>query len=123
MHFIILTSDQAETAAERHRVHDNSLARMAHQLEIIGDIEKLKLCRMIRRLEKRFEIDLGAVCQKFLETERGPTPDVQRQVMEYVARWRELGDGRRDLVVSIDRVRQIGRLAEGDPEWASSHDS
>jgi hypothetical protein len=122
MHFIVLTSDQAETVAERYRVHDNSPARMAQQLEIIGDIAKLRLCRTIRRLERRFEIDLGAVCQKFLETERGPTPDVQRQVMAYVA-WRELGGGRRDLVVSVDRVRQIGRLAEGDPEWASSHDS
>ncbi|MEJ2153042.1 MAG: hypothetical protein P8Y29_08860 [Gemmatimonadota bacterium] len=122
MHFIVLTSDQAETVAERYRVHDNSPARMAQQLEIIGDIAKLRLCRTIRRLERRFEIDLGAVCQKFLETERGPTPDVQRQVMAYVA-WRELGGGRRDLVVSVDRVRQIGRLAEGDSEWASSHDS
>lgn len=122
MHFIVLTSDQAETAAERYRVHDNSPARMAQQLEIVGDLAKLRLCRTIRRLERRFEIDLGAVCQKFLETERGPTPDVQRQVMEYVA-WRELGGGRGDLVVSVERVRQIGRLAEGDPEWASSHDS
>ena len=123
MHFIVLTSDQAEIAAERYRVHDNSPTRMARQLEIIGDVRKLRLCQTIRRLERQFEIDLGAVCQKFLETQQGPTPDVQRQVMDYVARWRELGDGSRDLVVSVDRVRQIGRLAEGDPEWASSHDS
>ena len=45
---------------------------------------------------------------------------VQQRVMDYVACWRELDDGSQDLVVSVDRVREIDRLAEGDPAWASS---
>lgn len=123
MHFIALTSDQAELAAYRFRVHDNSATRIAHHFGVAGDQPSLRLCRVIRRLERDFEIDLGAVCHKFLEKDDGCAPDVQRQVMEYVAYWKEFGNGERDLIISIDRVRQIGRLAKGDPEWVSSRGS
>jgi len=88
--------------------------------EAVGDEAKLRLCRAIRRLEREFAINLGTVCYKFLEKETRPTPRVQQQVMDYVACWRLLDDGSRDLVVSVDRVREVDRLAEGDPEWASS---
>lgn len=120
MHLIALTREQAEMAAYRFEEHGNSNARIARHFGRVGDEAKLRLCRAIRCLEREFAINLGTVCYKFLEKEKRPTPRVQQQVMDYVACWRVLDDGSRDLVVSIDRVREVDRLAEGDPEWASS---
>lgn len=121
MHLIGLTSEQVEMAACRYREHGNSPARLARHFRTTDDQPKLRLARAIRRLERRFAINLGTVCFKFLEKESRPTSRIQQQVMDYVAAWREGEDGRRDLVVSVDRVREVDRLAEGNPEWASSH--
>ncbi len=123
MNLIVLTREQVEVAAYRYRAHANSPARIARHYRRMEDPAKVRLCRALRRLERQFEINLGTVCFKFLESETRPTPAVQRQVMDYVASWREDDDGRRDLVVSIDRVREIDRLAEGEGAWASSRDS
>ncbi len=108
-------------AACRYREHGNSSGRLARHFRKIDDQAQLRLARAIRRLERRFAINLGTVCFKFLEKESRPTSRIQQQVMDYVAAWREGDDGHRDLVVSVDRVREVDRLAEGNPEWASSH--
>ncbi|HUP01395.1 MAG TPA: hypothetical protein VM737_07750 [Gemmatimonadota bacterium] len=123
MHWIILTPEQAEIAAYRFQEHGNSAVRIARYYRRLSDQPRLRLCRAIRRLERRFAINLGTVCYKFLEKETRPTPAVQQRVMDYVAHWRDREDGTRDLAVSVDRVREVDRLAEGHPEWASSRGS
>lgn len=120
MQFIVLTREQAETAAHRFERHGNSALRIARHFRRVDDGHKLGMCRALRRIERQFAINLGTVCFKFLEKETRPTPAVQQKVMDYVACWRDLDDGSQDLVVSVDRVREIDRLAEGDPAWASS---
>jgi hypothetical protein len=120
MQLIVLTREQAETAAQRFESHGNSALRIARHFRRVDDARKLGMCRALRRIERQFAINLGTVCFKFLEKETKPTPTVQQRVMDYVACWRELDDGTQDLVVSVDRVREIDRLAEGDPAWASS---
>lgn len=123
MQLIALTREQAELAAYRFEAHENSAARIARHFRRIAEPDKLRTCRALRKLERRFEINLGTVCFKFLEMETGPTSEFQRQVMEYLAYWRELDDGSHDLVVSIDRVREIDRLAQGEAEWQTLRDS
>ena len=81
------------------------------------------MCRALRRIERQFAINLGTVCFKFLEKELKPTPEVQQKVMDYVAYWNEDGEGGRHLVVSVERVREIDRLAEGNQEWVDSRAS
>ena len=121
MQLIGLTSAQVELAAYRFAAHENSATRIERHYRERADRDKLLLCRAIRRVEWRFAINLGTLCFKFLEKEFQPTPDVQRKVMDYVAYWSEGSEGGRQLVVSVDRVREIDRLAEGNQEWADSH--
>lgn len=124
MDFILLTPEQVDLAAARFREHDNSPVKIARHFRRADDEPNLRTSIAIRRIERRFEINLGTVCHKFLETETGPTPRVQQQVMDYVAEWRELDDGSVGLLVSVDRVREIDRLAQGDAApWPPSDDS
>lgn len=124
MHFIVLTPDEVELAALRFEEHGNSTERIARHLGRQGDRSRLASCRGLHRLERKFGIDLGTICFKFLETETRETPTVQKQVMDYVAgrRGDAAGDAL-DLVVSVERALEIGRLAEGEIEWQSSRDS
>lgn len=111
--YILLTPDQVELAARRFREHDNSPAAIARHYRGRGDESNLRACLALRRVERQYAMNLGTICFKFLEKERTATPRVQQQVMEYVAQWNELS-GDRTLVVSVDRVREIDRLAHGD---------
>lgn len=124
MHYILLTPEQVELAARRFREHDNSPASIARHYRELEDEPFLRACLALRRIERQYEINLGTICFKFLEKERRPTSRVQQQVMDYVAEWNELADGNLGLVVSVDRVREIDRLARGDSApWPTSHDS
>lgn len=123
MQLIGLTPEQVELAAYRFAAHDNSATRIARHYRDRDDRSKLELCRALRRVERRFAINLGTLCFKFLEKEHQPTPEVQRQVMDYVAYWNESSEGVMHLVVSVDRVREIDRLAEGNQEWVDSRAS
>ncbi|MBW3661162.1 MAG: hypothetical protein KY397_05960 [Gemmatimonadetes bacterium] len=124
MDFILLTAEQVDVAACRFREYGNSPARIARHFREAEDEAMLRLCLALRRVERKFEINLGTICHKLLETETRPTPEVQRRVMDYVAGWQEMDDGRQRLLVSVDRVREIDRLAEGDvAEWPISPDS
>lgn len=124
MHFILLTPEQVELAARRFRDHGNSPASIARHFREIADEPGLRTCLALRRVERQYAINLGTICFKFLEKERRPTPRVQQQVMDYVAEWVETEDRRTGLAVSVDRVREIDRLAQGDDaRWPTSHDS
>lgn len=125
MHFIILTIEQAEVAAFRFGKQANSPTRVMRHFRREGDLSRVGICRALRRIEWQYGIDLGKICYKFLEKETRPTPQVQRQVMDYIAGWRDRRDGAQDLIVSVDRVLEIDRLAEGETEWewATSLDS
>lgn len=123
MQLIGLTPEQVELAAYRFAAHDNSATRIARHYRERDERDKLELCRALRRVERRFAINLGTLCFKFLEKELKPTPVVQQKVMDYVAYWNENSEGSRQLVVSVDRVREIDRLAEGNQEWVDSRAS
>lgn len=123
MQLIGLTPEQVELAAYRFAAYDNSATRIARHYRERDERDKLELCRALRRVERRFAINLGTLCFKFLEKELKPTPEVQQKVMDYVAYWNEDGEGGRHLVVSVERVREIDRLAEGNQEWVDSRAS
>ena len=123
MNLIVLTRKQAELAAYRYEAHGNSAVGLARHFRRAQDPGGIRLGRAIRRLERRFGVNLGTICFKFLEKETRPTSAFQQQVMDYVAHWLEREDGSRDLVVSVDRAREIDRLAQGEAEWQILHDS
>lgn len=123
MEFIVLTPKQVDLAAARFVEHGNAPGQIERHFLERGEPGTARLLRALRAVELRFEIDLGTVCHKFLETEAGPTPQVQRAVMQYVARWNRDEEGERRLLVSIDRAREIDRLADGDIAWSSSLES
>lgn len=121
--YILLTPDQVELAARRFREHGNSPAAIARHYRDGGDAPNLRACLALRRVERQYAMNLGTICFKFLEKERTATPRVQQRVMEYVAQWNDLPDGR-TLVVSVDRVREIDRLAQGDgAAWPTPPDA
>ncbi len=124
MHFLLLTPEQVELAARRFRDHGNSPASIARHYRDGADGPRLQACLAIRRMEREFAMNLGTICFKFLEKERSATPRIQQRVMDYVARWSHLEGGDRWLVVSVERVREIDRLAQGDgATWPTSPDS
>lgn len=123
MNLIVLTREQAELAAYRYGEHGNSAHRISRHFRRVDDQASIRLCRALRKVERRFGINLGTVCFKFLEKETRPTSAFQQQVMDYIAYWRGREDGVRDLVVSVDRARMIDRLAQGETEWLTLHDS
>ena len=123
MHLIVLTREQVELAAYRFQEHGNSAVRLARHFRHVAEGDRLRVARALRRVERRFKINLGTVCFKLLETETRTTSTFQRRVMEYVTYWREAGDRPPDLVVSVDRIREIDRLAQGEMEWLTLRDS
>jgi len=123
MNLIVLTMEQVELAAYRFEAHGNSAGRLTRHFRRTQDGASIGLGRALRRVERRFGINLGTVCFKFLEKETRPTSSFQQQVMDYVAYWREREGGTRDLVISVDHARVIDRLAAGEAEWLTLHDS
>ena len=124
MQYILLTREQVELAARRFREHGNSPGRIARHYRAVDEDGALRTCLALRRLERKFGLNIGTICHKFLEKENGPTPRVQQEVMNYVAAWHALDGDAETLVVSVDRVREIDRLAQGDGEpWPTSLDS
>ena len=123
MHLIVLSRDQVELAAYRFEAHGNSAVRVARHFRYVAETGKLRTARALRRIERRFKINLGTVCYKIVETETQTTSAFQRRVMEYVAYWRDASEGSPDLVVSVDRIREIDRLAQGETEWLTLRDS
>ena len=122
VHWIILTTEQVALAVLRFETHGNDAPRFGRHLRREGDA-RLSLYRAVRKVEQRFGIDLGTVCFKFVEKETRPTPTVQQSVMNYVAHWWDREDGTRALVISVDRAREIDRLAQGETEWLTLRDS
>jgi len=98
--------------AARFEQHGNSHRRMAFALREAGAVDLLERLRALRGLERRFSIDLGSLCHRFQNREAEGTHPIERRVLEYVAAERIGPDGRRGLLVMVDRVRTVRALIE-----------
>jgi hypothetical protein len=118
MDLISLTREDCGLLAARYGEHSNSQRRMLDALEeAAADDAFARLCAL-RQLEKHFAVDLGMLCYYFEHRNDQGTHPARRAVMNYVAAWDVSADGRQELRVRIDRVREVreivedGRLAE-----------
>lgn len=107
-----LSVSECRLLAERYEVHGNSHRRMASALRESGKEEMLRQLRLLRGIERRFAVDLGALCHKFEHRNDAGTHPIERMVLGYVASLRCGGDGQTELLVYVDRVRQVRALID-----------
>ncbi len=112
MEVVQLDEADCRLLAARFEQHGNSHRRMAGALREADATEMLARLRALRALERRFAIDLGSLCYRFGRRDAAGTHPLERSVLDYVARESIGPDGRRDLLVMVDRVRSVRTLIE-----------
>lgn len=101
--------------ARRYEFHKNSTAALAKALAREGEGEGvLRRLRALRRIERRFALDLGLLCHEIRRCrERRPHP-LERMVIRYVTL--PARDGGDDVIVDVGRIREvIGLIEKGVP--------
>ena len=115
MEIISLTPTDVHLLAARHAEHGNSVRRMAGALREARARDALVRLRTLRRVERRFDVDLGALCDRWLRRDRPGTHPIERRVLEYVATWKQESGGERVLWIVVDRLRAVRHwIAEGE---------
>lgn len=107
-----LSVSECRLLAERYQDHGNSHRRMASALRESGEEDTLRRLRLLRGIERRFAVDLGSLCHKFEHRNDSGTHPIERMVLSYVASWRRGSDGKKELLVYVDRVRQVRALID-----------
>lgn len=116
MQVVRLSAEDAQVLAARFAEHGNSHRRMAGAFRDAGAGEAAERLCALRRLECRFQVDLGSLCHRFRRRDQAATHPIERMVLDYVAEDRERPDGGREVWVHIDRVRQVRAWVEqGQP--------
>jgi len=96
--------------------HGNSHLRMVGALRDAGAGEAegtVAHLEALRRLERRFAIDLGALCHRAQRTDSGEAHPLEEAIVAYVSEW-STGPGEpRELRVWVDRVRNVRVWMEG----------
>ncbi len=111
MEVLCLSVADYQLLCSRFAEHGNSQLRLAAALEEAGAAETLRQSRALRRMEVSYAIDLGSLCHRFEHRSDPETHPIEAMVMNFVAEWRG-ADGRRELWVLLDRVRQVRELME-----------
>jgi hypothetical protein len=112
MEIVSLTPTDCRLLTSRFSEHDNSHRRMTSALEEAGAYAPRERLAALRALEIRFSIDLGSLCYRFMHRSDPGTHAIEQTVLAYVAQWRCSSDGREELWVLLDRVRQVRELME-----------
>jgi hypothetical protein len=109
-HLIRLGREDRWLLVRRYEFYGNSVAALAKALVREGEPpETLRRLRALRRIERRYGIDLGLVCHKIRRCrERRPHP-IEKMVIDYVTWPGPEGD---DVLVDVERVREVVRLIE-----------
>ena len=109
-HFIRLTREDRWLLARRYEFHRNSPTALAKALAGEGDGEgALRRVRALRRIERRFGIDLGLLCHKIRRCrERRPHP-LERIVIGYVTL---PSSDAEDVILDVRRIREVIGLIE-----------
>ncbi len=111
MEVLCLTVSDYELLRSRCAEHGNSQLRLAGALEEAGATATLKQSKALRGMEIKFGIDLGSLCHRFEHRNDAGTHPIETMVMNFVAEWRG-SNGRRELWVLLDRLRQVRELME-----------
>jgi hypothetical protein len=119
MDIVSLTPTDFRLLTARFMEHDNSHRRMTSALAEAGAHAARERLAALRSMEIRFGIDLGSLCYRFSHRSDPGTHPIEQTVLAYVAQWRCSSDGREELWVLLDRVRQVRELmVEGEGQLA-----
>jgi hypothetical protein len=120
---VCLSSADRQLLSARFAEHGNSHRRMASALEEAGAGEALERLTALRRVERRFAIDLGSLCHRYERRNDPAVHPIERMVLSYVACRRLSADGSEELWVLVDRVREVRELIEGGPSGRPRHEA
>lgn len=110
-HLIQLSAQDRWLLVRRYEFFRNSSAALAKSLVREADgAAALGRLRALRRIERRFGLDLGLLCHKIRRCrERRPHP-LERMVIGYVT---VPTDKKEDVLLDVGRIREVIGLIEG----------
>ncbi|HEX9106832.1 MAG TPA: hypothetical protein VF832_06385 [Longimicrobiales bacterium] len=111
MEVLCLNLADYKLLTSRFAEHGNSQLRLAAALEEAGAGDTLRQAKALRRMEVSFGVDLGSLCHRFEHRHDPRVHPIETMVMNFVAEWRGT-NGKRELWVMLDRVRQVRDLME-----------
>ena len=112
MNVVALSAFDRGLLTARFAQHANSHRRMRSALLEVDAHDALDRLDALRRLEKRFAVDLASVCWRHERRDHTGTHPIERFVIDYIT---EPGHGERgdELWVLLDRLREVRDLMEG----------
>jgi hypothetical protein len=113
MQILRLTATDTNLLAARFSEHGNSHRRMSSALSEAGAATPLARLNALRALERRFDIDLGSICFRFLRRHDSEVHPIERLVVQYVTRVGRVEQGAEELWVLLDHVRRVRELMKG----------
>lgn len=96
--------------AARFAQHGNSHRRMRGALLEAGASDVVERLGVLRRLERRFDLDLGEICFRYDRRLDPRTHPIERMIIAFITEARPGGE---EVWVRLDRVRQLRELKEG----------
>jgi hypothetical protein len=112
MDVVCLTSQDHALLCARFAEHGNSQRRMRDALRDVHAARALERLCALRAMERRFGVDLGAVCWRWQHRADPQTHPLEHSVMSYIAERRNAQDGW-ELWIRLDRVHQLRELMAG----------
>jgi hypothetical protein len=112
MDILSLTPTDCRLLKARYTEHGNSHRRMTNALAEASAYAARERLAALRAMEIRFSIDLASLCYRFAHRSDPGTHVIEQTVLAYVAQWRCSSDGREELWVLLDRVREVRELME-----------
>jgi hypothetical protein len=106
--------------ATRYVEHGNSHRRMSQALRAAGAQTSVDRLLGLRKLEHRFDVDLGLLCHWFVRRDAADTHPVERTIITYLT-CAQGPPQQSEVWILLDRVRALrafleeGRLV-GEPE-------
>jgi hypothetical protein len=112
MNVVRLSTADCRLLAVRHAGHGNSHRRMRAALGEAGAGAAVARLDALRALERRFAVDLGAICRLDARRSEPDFHPIERFVLSYVSETHASDHGE-ELWVLLDRVCDIRDLMEG----------
>lgn len=119
MDLVALTLEDYRALVARFGEHGNSHRRMMGALREAGASAALERLRALRRMERRFDVDLGALCWRVEHRDDPATHPIERWVLDYVTR--RSREGRARPVPESGRSLGLPLEQESAPHADATH--
>jgi hypothetical protein len=112
MHVVRLTSSDRNLLCARFAEHGNSFRRMLDALCQAGADDAGARLAALRRIERRFDVDLAEICHRHGRRHLADTHPIERLVLDFITEERHCGPDPQ-LWIMPDRVHLVRQLKEG----------